>query len=404
MSLLSCIERIEVRLEKGVFYIGPIYKAILWNKVTVLSQWKIDIRPKTTIFSTSISASIGHHLFRADMNLTLSCTKPGEFTYLEAPDLHPGPGQVLLNIRRVGVCGTDLHAFDGTQPYFQYPRILGHELAADLVDGDFSISFEEGQKLTILPYFDCGKCQACMTGRNNCCVNLKVFGVHIDGGMRQQVMVPSHALVAGNGLSYDELALVEPLAIGVHAVRRAQLREEDQVLVIGAGPIGLGVATFAQMVGCHVSVIDINPARLEFTSNNAFADWAFNASDADLLERIRSLSAGRLPTVVFDATGNLDAIQNGFQYLAHGGRYVLVGLQKEPISFSHPEFHKREATLMSSRNALRRDFELVINSIQQKAIDPLVMITHRSSLADAAKQFPQWAKPQELVVKAMIEV
>jgi 2-desacetyl-2-hydroxyethyl bacteriochlorophyllide A dehydrogenase len=338
------------------------------------------------------------------MNLTLSCTQPGNFEYWQAPDPISASGQVLLNIRRIGICGTDLHAFEGVQPYFQYPRILGHELAADLIGGDIPSGFEQGQALTIMPYFNCGQCQSCRGGRSNCCVNLQVFGVHIDGGMRQQVLVPSTVLLAADGLSYDQLALVEPLAIGAHAVNRAQVQEGDQILVMGAGPIGLGVAVYAKLAGGKVTMTDINKDRLTFAQQHAFADQALNALDADLLEKIRDQHHGEMPSVVFDATGSLTAIQNGFKFLAHGGRYVLVGLQKGDISFSHPEFHKREATLMSSRNATRKDFEQVIRSIRQRAFDPLVMITHRSKFEDAAAQFPQWLKLPELVVKVMIEL
>jgi 2-desacetyl-2-hydroxyethyl bacteriochlorophyllide A dehydrogenase len=235
-------------------------------------------------------------------------------------------------------------------------------------------------------------------------MNLQVFGVHLDGGMRQQVVVPASALLAAEGLSYDQLALVEPLAIGAHAVRRAQVQTGDQVLVMGAGPIGLGVAAFAKLAGGQVTVIDINLERLDFTRQHAFAHPVFNALDVDLLEKMRDHTQGEMPNVVFDATGSLAAIQNGFQFLGHGSRYVLVGLQKGDISFSHPEFHKREATLMSSRNATRQDFEFVISSIQQQAFDPLVMITQQSAFTDVAARFPAWVKPQELVVKVMVEV
>ena len=144
-------------------------------------------------------------------------------------------------VRRVGICGTDLHAFEGVQPFFEYPRILGHELAGDLVDMDKAPGFTIGEAVTIIPYFNCGVCIACRTGRPNCCVNIRVCGVHVDGGMVEYLRVPSSSLVHGEGMSYEQLALVEPLAIGAHSIRRAAVRPEEFVLVIGAGPIGLGV-------------------------------------------------------------------------------------------------------------------------------------------------------------------
>lgn len=338
------------------------------------------------------------------MNHTLTCTEPGHFQYSEGAAMQVAPGQSLLRIRRIGVCGTDLHAFEGTQPYFQYPRILGHELAGELIGGDIPTGFHLGQAVTFIPYFHCGQCIACRSGRTNCCAQLQVFGVHIDGGMREQIAVPSWSLIAGDSLSFEELALIEPLAIGAHAVRRAQIQPGECALVIGAGPIGLGIIEFAHLAGTKVIALDVNPARLDFCSQHTQAALVLNARDPEVVEKIRNFTQGDMPTVVFDATGNLPAIQGAFAYMAHGARYILVGLQKRDISFSHPEFHKREGTLMSSRNATREDFENVLHAMRSKQISPLSFITHRVGFAEAAEQFPGWLKPEELVVKAMIEV
>jgi threonine dehydrogenase-like Zn-dependent dehydrogenase len=152
---------------------------------------------------------------------TLVCIKPGEFEYVtgEKPQLQKG--HAIIKIRRIGICGTDLHAYEGTQPFFEYPRILGHELAGELVDFDEAPGFEKGEAVTFIPYFNCGKCIACRSGKPNCCSSIKVCGVHQHGGMVEYLSVPSYSLVHGEGLSFDELALVEPLAIGAHGVRRA---------------------------------------------------------------------------------------------------------------------------------------------------------------------------------------
>src|SRR5690349_21486819 len=172
---------------------------------------------------------------------TLVCTKPGEFNYVDVEQPQARPGQSIIKIRRIGICGTDLHAYEGTQPYFEYPRILGHELAGDLVDLDQAPGFAIGDAVTIIPYFSCGHCIACRNGKPNCCVSINVCGVHVDGGMVEYLSVPSSSLVHNGGLGHDQLALVEPLAIGAHAVRRAAVRPDEFVLVVGAGPIGLGV-------------------------------------------------------------------------------------------------------------------------------------------------------------------
>jgi threonine dehydrogenase-like Zn-dependent dehydrogenase len=229
-----------------------------------------------------------------------------------------------------------------------------------------------------------------------------VCGVHRDGGMAEYLTVPAYSLVHGQGLSFDELALVEPLAIGAHGVRRAGVRPGEFVLVVGAGPIGLGIMEFARIAGGRVIALDINEQRLVFFQDKLHVPHTLNALAPDVLEQLRTITGGDMPTVVIDATGSLKAINNAFQYLAHGGRFVLVGLQKGDISFSHPEFHKREATLMSSRNATREDFEHVIASMKSGLVDPTTYITHRVDFGQVQEEFASWLDPATGVIKAMV--
>jgi len=335
---------------------------------------------------------------------TLVCTKPGEFEYSTAEKPEPKPGQAIIKIKRIGICGTDLHAFEGTQPYFEYPRILGHELSGELIAVNEAPGFKIGEAVTFIPYFYCGKCIACRKGKQNACVNIKVCGVHQHGGMVEYLSVPSYSLIHGEGLSYDELALVEPLAIGAHGVRRATVTKDEFVLVIGAGPIGLGTMEFARIAGGKVIALDINKDRLEFCKQRLKVEHTINAGEGEVLEQLRSITNGDMPTVVIDATGNLKAINNAFQYMAHGARYVLIGLQKAEICFSHPEFHKREATLMSSRNATREDFEHVIACMKRKEVDPTTYITHRVFFEQVKDEFEGWLNPANGVIKAMVEM
>ena len=335
---------------------------------------------------------------------TLICTKPGNFEYQLAADPVLTKGNAIIRIRRIGICGTDLHAFEGTQPYFSYPRILGHELAAELVDADGAPSFSRGEPLTIIPYFNCGVCMACSAGKPNCCVNIKVCGVHVDGGMSEFLSVPSYSLVHNEGLGFDELALVEPLAIGAHGVRRAQIKGGDFVLVMGAGPIGIGTMEFARIAGAKVIAMDINASRLRFCKDKLKVDHLVDAGSGDVLEQVMHITNGNMPTVVIDATGNQKAITNGCQFMAHGGKYILIGLQKGEISFNHPEFHKREGTLMSSRNATRDDFEVVIGALKNGSIDPLTYITHRVKFDEVKEEFANWLKPETGVIKAIAEI
>ncbi|MFI5158236.1 MAG: zinc-binding alcohol dehydrogenase family protein [Sphingobacteriales bacterium] len=335
---------------------------------------------------------------------TLICVEPGKFSYAgrEKPVLKPD--HAIIKVKRIGICGTDLHAFEGTQPYFNYPRVLGHELSGELVEFDNAPGFYINEKVTFIPYFNCGHCIACRMGNTNCCVNMQVCGVHVDGGMTEYLMVPSHTLIHGDRLGFEELALVEPLAIGAHGVRRASIQPGEYVLVIGAGPIGLGTMEFARIAGAKVIALDVNEERLNFCRDVIKVDHAVNALSGDVLQQLKEITNGDMPTVVIDATGNLKAINNAFQYMAHGGRYVLIGLQKGEICFSHPEFHKREATLMSSRNATIVDFEQVINSIKKGVISPLNYITHRVAFNEVERDFESWLKPENKVIKAMISM
>ncbi len=335
---------------------------------------------------------------------TFVCTQPGNLEYKTAEKPVLTKGNAIIKIKRIGICGTDLHAFEGTQPYFEYPRVLGHELAGELIEFDDAPGFQTGEQVTFIPYFSCGICIACRSNKPNCCVNIKVCGVHIDGGMAEYLSVPSYSLVHGEGLSCDELALIEPLAIGAHGVARAAIKKDEFVLVIGAGPIGLGAIEFAALDGGKVIVMDVNEERLQFCKQKLDVQHAINALDANVFEQLKEIAGGDMPTVVIDATGNQKAINNAFQYLAHGGRFILIGLQKGEITFSHPEFHKRETTLMSSRNATRQDFEHVISCMKNGLIDPKTYITHRVNFDEVKRDFAGWLDPATGVIKAMVSV
>jgi 2-desacetyl-2-hydroxyethyl bacteriochlorophyllide A dehydrogenase len=334
----------------------------------------------------------------------LVCTKPGEFNYGNKGKPVLQKDHAIIKIKRIGICGTDLHAFEGTQPFFEYPRVLGHELSGELIEFDNAPGFEKGETVSFIPYFNCGECIACTNGLPNCCVSIKVCGVHMDGGFAEFLQVQSYSLLHGEGLGFDELALVEPLAIGAHSIRRAGVKKDEFVLVVGAGPIGLGIAAFAEIAGGRVIMMDINDNRLNFCKEALSIKHTINSSAVDPMLSLKEITNGDMPTVVIDATGNQKAIINAFGYMAHGARYVLVGLQKGEINFSHPEFHKRESTLMSSRNATRADFEHVITSIKSGSVNPGIFITHRVKFDEVKERFESWLNPATGVIKAMVEV
>ncbi len=336
------------------------------------------------------------------MNI-LSCTSPGEFEYQtgEMPQL--SEGRAIVKIKRIGICGTDLHAFEGTQPFFSYPRTLGHELAGEVVEIGANEEISKGDLVTVIPYFSCGTCVACRNGKPNCCQKISVFGVHEDGGMQEFVSLPVSSLVKREGLSLEQLALAEPFAIGAHGVRRAGVKQGQFVLVIGAGPIGLGVMEFARIAGATVIAMDINEKRLEFCRDIWNIPHVLKAGTS-AYEVIQQITKGDFCDSVIDATGSLAAINQGFQYIAHGGSYVLVGLQKGEIAFSHPEFHKREATLMSSRNATRVDFDQVLDAMASGQLSVEKYITHTVKFDQVKEDFPSWLNPETGVIKALVKM
>ncbi len=329
----------------------------------------------------------------------IQCNEPHSLSYVEIPAPIKTKGNALLKIKRIGICGTDLHAYVGTQPFFNYPRILGHELALEVLESD---KFTKGELVTIIPYFNCGKCIACINEKGNCCVSINVFGVHINGGMQETISVPENAIIKGNGLTANELALVEPFAIGAHSINRANIQKGEFVLVLGAGPIGLGIIAIAQLKGANVIVLDINENRLDFCKKELQINKTINSATENVIEQLQQITNNNMPTVIIDATGNLKAINTAIHYLAHGGRFVLVGLQKEAFSFSHPEFHKREATLMSSRNATKQDFEIVINYFKNKQIDASKFITHEVKFENVVDEFKNWLNPNSGIVKLQV--
>ncbi len=332
----------------------------------------------------------------------LTCLKPGEFAYSDTPAPELKSGYAMVKVKRIGICGTDLHAFEGTQPFFNYPRVLGHELAGEIVGIENHANYKVGDQVSIIPYFSCGTCFACTQGKTNCCTTLNVFGVHSDGGMSEFISIPIDSLFKDTSLNLDALALLEPLAIGAHGIKRAQIKPNEFVLIVGAGPIGLGAAAMASLAGAQVIIQDVNQNRLDFAKEKLHIPFSINPNQEDAFIALKEITRGNMPRVVIDATGYKKAMEQSFQYISHGGTYVLIGLQLDEISFSHPEFHKREATLMSSRNATREDFQWVADSIGQQKLDPTLFISHRIAFDDVAAQFPDLINPSLGVIKAMV--
>ncbi|MGG6310662.1 zinc-binding alcohol dehydrogenase family protein [Paenibacillus macerans] len=333
------------------------------------------------------------------------CEEIGRFVYREdLPEPQMREGEAIVRIRRIGICGTDLHAYRGNQPYFTYPRVLGHELAGTIEQiGDNREGLKVGDQVSVIPYMHCGHCRACRSGKTNCCQHMKVLGVHMDGGMRERIAVPVSCLIQTEGLTLDQAAMLEPLAIGAHAVKRSGLGAGDQALVIGAGPIGLGVMALAGYAGAKVIAMDVNDERLEFCKVWAKAEHTVNAL-REPKERLAKLTDGSFPAFVIDATGNASSMESAFGLVGHGGSLTYVGLVKGTITFNDPDFHEREMTVQGSRNATREDFERVLAAITDGCMDIGSYITHRSAFEDMIGRFDGWLLPESKVIKALVEL
>ncbi len=325
---------------------------------------------------------------------TLICQAPGDFQLIDRARPAAQAGKVRVKIGHIGICGTDYHIYGGHQPFLEYPRVMGHELSGWALEATADGRIKAGDLVVVNPYLTCGSCHACQIGKPNCCSNIAVLGVHTDGGMCEEIVVPKENLYAAEGLDPKAAAMVEFLAIGAHGVRRASIRPGSEALIVGAGPIGIGAALFAEIAGASVTLRDTSASRLDLARK--------------VLPQARfELVAEAVPhayETVFDATGNIHAMNAGLQWLAHGGAYVLLSVVKGDLQFADPEFHKRETTLIASRNALKVDFEHVIAQIKSGRVPVTALATHETSLEGALTNLPLWAEDRGTLIKAIIRV
>ena len=332
--------------------------------------------------------------------------KPGHFTVTQVAEPNaPGPGEALIRIHRVGICGTDISGYLGKMPFFSYPRIPGHELGGEvLAVGADVANVQPGDRCSVEPYMNCGQCHPCRHGHTNCCEQLKVLGVMMDGGMTERLVLPARKLHPANKLSLEQCALVETLAIGCHAVNRGNPQSGENMLVVGAGPIGLSVLEFAKLSGARTIVMDLNEQRLEFVRRKmGVADTILTKGDGTELEALKQLTGDALAQVVIDATGSHKSMSQALGCCAFTGRLVYVGITQQEVTFAHaPVMHRRELTLLASRNALPPDFTRIIKLIEDGQIDTRPWITHRATFDEMLTEFPNWMKPESGVIKAVV--
>lgn len=333
--------------------------------------------------------------------------EPRRFEYVDiAEPSSPGPGQALVRTHRMGICGTDLSGFLGKFPFFKYPRVPGHELGVEvLAVGDGVSNVKVGDRCSVEPYMNCGTCFACRREQGNCCTTLNVIGVMIDGGLCERFLIRADKLHPSAKLSYEQLALVETLAIGCHATDRGASTSGDHVLIIGAGPIGLATLEFTRLTGATVTVMDMVQSRLDFCKQQyGIQHTILFRNDGSELEQSKAITGGDMFLVVTDATGNKYSMSSAMKYVAHTGALVYVGITTEEVSFLHPTLHRPEMTLKASRNALPRDFGRIIRLIEDGTINTTPWITHRMPFENMVAEFESFTRPETGVIKAVVDV
>lgn len=325
----------------------------------------------------------------------LRLTAPRQFDWINLPEAAaPGPGEALVAVRAIGICGTDISGYLGTMPFIQGPRILGHELGVEvLAVGGGVTGLQPGDRCAVEPYLNCGSCHACRQGRSNCCESLEVLGVHGDGGMRERLVLPAAKLHRAQALAFEQLALVETLAIGCHAVDRAALQPGDDVLIVGAGPIGLTVLEFARLAGPRLRVLELNAARRDFVRRHYPG-----------VEVLEQPPAAPVAQVVFDATGSAASMAGSLALARFTGRVIYVGITREPVPVDDALLHRRELTLLASRNARAADFPRILALIAEGRIDTRPWITHRCGIDELPQALPAWLQPGSGLVKAVVQM
>lgn len=336
-----------------------------------------------------------------DVVKAIICNEPGSLALIERPEPIPSSTEVLVRIARVGLCGTDYHIYEGRHPFLTYPRVIGHELGGVIEHVPPGSDLQVGQTVAVNPYLACGACIACRNGKPNACVNIIVLGVHGDGGMCERIAVPESAVIDATGLTVDQAAMVEFLAIGAHAVARGAPKTGSRVLVVGAGPIGVGTALFSRLNGANVTLVDTRQTRLEY-ARDALGFVDVRTASSDLPQTLRHATDGDMFDIVFDATGVLAAMANSLQFVAHGGALVLVGVAPGDLVLADPEFHKRETTLIASRNALLADFDRVVTAIREGHIPTDALHTHSLSGDDLPTRLPELIEEADHVLKAIV--
>lgn len=329
---------------------------------------------------------------------------PGRAVVADVPDVRAlGEDDILLQVRHIGFCGTDLNSYRGRNPLISYPRVLGHEIAATVAEvNPRHPEWQPGTAVTVSPYTSCGRCASCVRGRSNACQFNQTFGVQRDGALREFITVPADRLYRAD-LSLKELCLVEPLTVGFHSAARGRVGQGDTVAVFGCGGVGLGAVAGAAFRGGRVIGIDVDDAKLA-TARHAGAVHCVNSTTADVHTQVAELTDGRGPDVIIEAIGLPQTFRAAVEEVAFTGRVVYIGYAKQEVSYETRLFVQKELDILGSRNAQPEDFRAVITMLEEKRFPVDEAITHTVAMNEAPSILAAWDREPAHFGKIMIEV
>jgi threonine dehydrogenase-like Zn-dependent dehydrogenase len=323
----------------------------------------------------------------------------GHVSIESVPDVEPRAGEALLKVQRIGLCGSDLNSYRGKNPMVSYPRILGHEVAATVVESK-DPHFAAGTSVTLSPYTQCGECPSCLRGRPNACQFNETMGVQREGALAEYIAVPTGKLYTAK-LNIKELCLVEPLTVGFHAVARGRVTAEDTVAIIGCGGVGLGAVAACGFRGARTIGIDVDDAKLAI-ARRAGATETINTSRESMHERLQELTGGRGPDVIIEAIGLPLTFRAAVEEVAFTGRVVYIGYAKEPVAYETRLFVQKELDILGSRNALPENFREVITMLEAGRFPVEDAVSHEVALADAPQVLKAWSENPAAFSKIMI--
>jgi threonine dehydrogenase-like Zn-dependent dehydrogenase len=335
----------------------------------------------------------------------LFLTEVGKSEIREIEKPTPNAGEVLLEVGMVGFCGGDMNGFKGLFPLQEYPNILGHEVGATIVEvgQDVPPDLTIGTKVTIYPYLACGTCVACRKGRPNACKTNKTMGVRRPGAMTKFITVPWEDIFVSKGLTLRELALVEPLTVGFHAVSRGRVDEKDVVAVMGCGIVGLGAVASAADRNATVIAIDLDDSKLEIAKKIG-AQHVVNPLKVDLHQALQELTGGDGPNVIIEAVGSPTTYRSAVEEVAFLGRVVCIGYAKSPVEFNTSLFVQKEIEILGSRNCVGRvDFPEVISYLEAGKFPVDAVISKVISIDEAPETLRSWAANPQGIIKIMID-